>query len=378
MTLSKKFLSLFLIFTMAQSTFAFGLNGYMSDEEFFQECLYKDCSKKNQEFDINEVLDSNPYSYTAYEKSLYTCVREKRVCTQKELQAMREHEAELSGLSAKEFSKLLKSSPDSRQPGYFIPLSLTKEELILLAAGTSLGLVVFSQDEEIMDFIQEHKTVQTEMVETVGNLLGREAIIPIAAGSYFLGVVFKDGKLKQVGLLTVGAGLAAQIVTEAFKVGFSRKRPNENVGPYEFFEKGNKSFFSGHAVGAFSLATVIAETYKEKNWVPYVAYGLATLTAYARMHDHKHWASDVLAGAIMGHLITKATIRLLKNDSSAGGFSVYPTINPITGDFMINLEYSEKQKEAPFKCAKLPEGEDKIRACIEEAIARSEAKKPIF
>lgn len=378
MTLSKKFLSLFLVFTMTQSTFAFGLNGYMSDEEFFQECLYKDCSKKNQEFDINEVLDSNPYSYTAYEKSLYTCVREKRVCTQKELQAMREHEAELSGLSAKEFSKLLKSSPDSRQPGYFIPLSLTKEELILLAAGTSLGLVVFSQDEEIMDFIQEHKTVQTEMVETVGNLLGREAIIPIAAGSYFLGVVFKDGKLKQVGLLTVGAGLAAQIVTEAFKVGFSRKRPNENVGPYEFFEKGNKSFFSGHAVGAFSLATVIAETYKEKNWVPYVAYGLATLTAYARMHDHKHWASDVLAGAIMGHLITKATIRLLKNDSSAGGFSVYPTINPITGDFMINLEYSEKQKEAPFKCAKLPEGEDKIRACIEEAIARSEAKKPIF
>lgn len=378
MTLSKKFLSLFLVFTMAQSTFAFGLNGYMSDEEFFQECLYKDCSKKNQEFDINEVLDSNPYSYTAYEKSLYTCVREKRVCTQKELQAMREHEAELSGLSAKEFSKLLKSSPDSRHPGYFIPLSLTKEELILLAAGTSLGLVVFSQDEEIMDFIQEHKTVQTEMVETVGNLLGREAIIPIAAGSYFLGVVFKDGKLKQVGLLTVGAGLAAQIVTEAFKVGFSRKRPNENVGPYEFFEKGNKSFFSGHAVGAFSLATVIAETYKEKNWVPYVAYGLATLTAYARMHDHKHWASDVLAGAIMGHLITKATIRLLKNDSSAGGFSVYPIINPITGDFMINLEYSEKQKEAPFKCAKLPEGEDKIRACIEEAIARSEAKKPIF
>lgn len=363
---------------MVQSTFAFGLNGYVSDEEYFQECLYKDCSKKEQEFDINEVLDSNPYSYTAYEKSLYTCVREKRVCTQKELQAMREHEAELSGLSAKEFSQLLKKSPDANRPGYFIPLSLTKEELILLAAGTSLGLVVFSQDEEIMDFIQEHKTVQTEMVETVGNLLGREAIIPIAAGSYFLGVVFKDGKLKQVGLLTVGAGLAAQIVTEAFKVGFSRKRPNENMGPYEFFEKGNKSFFSGHTVGAFSLATVIAETYKEKNWVPYVAYGLATLTAYARMHDYKHWASDVLAGAIMGHLITKATIRLLKNDSSAGGFSVYPTINPITGDFMINLEYSEKQKEAPFKCAKLPEGEDKIRACIEEAIARSESKKPIL
>lgn len=376
MTLRKKIFSLFVAFSVIQSSFAFGPVRPISDEEYFQECLYKDCTKKKgKEIDINEILDSNPYSYTAYEKSLYTCVRERSSCSAQELRLINEHEASLSGLSAKEFSKLIKKSPDTiRHPGYFIPLSLTKEELILLAAGTSLGLVVFGQDQELMDFVQEHKTVQTEMVTTVGNLLGREAIIPIAAGSYFLGVVFKNGKLKQVGLLTVGAGLAAQIVTEAFKVGFSRKRPNENVGPYEFFAKGNKSFFSGHSVGAFSLATVIAETYKERKWVPYVAYGLATLTAYARMHDHKHWASDVLAGAVMGHLITKATIRLLKNDSSAGGFSVYPTINPITGDFMINLEYTEKQKQAPFKCAKMPNGEEKIRACIEEAIARSEAQ----
>lgn len=380
MTFRKKMFSLLISLSVLQSSFALDYTPVDNEMNFQDYCIFHDCSKgkKEMEFDINKVLDSNPYSYTAYEKSVYACVREKRVCTQEELQKISLHEADLNSLSAKEFSDLITKNPDMGHPGYFIPLSLTKEELIVLAAGTSLGLVVFNQDQELMDFVQDHKTVQTEMVTTVGNLLGREAIAPIAAGSYFLGVVFKNGKLKQVGLLTVAAGLASQIVTEAFKVGFSRKRPNEEAGPYAFFEKGNKSFFSGHAVGAFSLATVIAETYKEKKWVPYVAYGLATLTAYARMSDHKHWASDVLAGAIMGHLVTKATMRLIKNDSSAGGFSVYPSINPMNGEFMIYMEYSGKEKEAPLKCAKMPEGPEKIRACIEEAMDRSEAKKKIF
>lgn len=377
MTLRRKFFSVLTAFTVMQSSFALDSVTPVTAEINFQDyCLTHNCNKKNEEFDINEIMDSNPYSYASLEKSLYKCVNEKRVCTREELEKIEEHEQIKipNGLSAKEFSSLVTKNPDARHPGYFIPLSLTEKELLLLAAGTSLGLVVFNKDEELMDFVQDHKTVSTEMVTSVGNLLGREAIVPIAAGSYFLGVVLKNGKLKQVGLFTVAAGLAAQIVTEGFKVGFGRSRPNAEMGAYDFNGPG-KSFFSGHTVGAFSLATVIAETYKDKKWIPYVAYGLATLTAYSRMHDHKHWATDVLAGAVMGHLITKATMRLIKRDDAAGGFMVYPSINPMTGDYMINLEYSEKQKEAPFKCAKMPEGREKITACFEEAFARSEAKK---
>jgi len=376
--LRKNFLSILISFSVIQSSFALDYKPVGNDVNFQDYCLFNDCSKKEKEFDINEIMDNDPYSYTAYEKSLYSCVRQKRGCTQDELQKINVHEATQNGMSAKDFSTLISKNPDKEKPSYFIPLSLSKEELILLAAGTSLGLVVFNQDQELMDFVQDHKTITTEKVTSVGNLLGREAIIPIVAGSYFLGVVLKDGKLKQVGLLSVAAGLAAQIVTEGFKVGFSRKRPIADAGPYAFWQEGNKSFFSGHTVGAFSLATVIAETYKDNKIVPYVAYGLATLTAYSRMHDRKHWATDVLAGAIMGHLITKATIRLLNDDSSAGGFQIYPSINPMTGEIMVNLQYSEKEKERPFKCAKMPDGDAKIRACIEEAVARSDAKKSFF
>jgi membrane-associated phospholipid phosphatase len=370
--------TLLLSFSVMQSGFAQDYGTFRKDDDFFSYCSKHDCSKNQKEIDINEIMDNDPYSYTAYEKSLYSCVKQKRICSQDEMQKIQLHEASLQGMSAKDFSNLVSKNPDPEKPSYFIPLSLTKEELILLAAGTSLGLVVFNQDQELMDFVQDHKTVTTEKITSVGNLLGREAILPIVAGSYFLGVVLKDGKLKQVGLLSVAAGLAAQIVTEGFKVGFSRKRPIADAGPYAFYEKGNKSFFSGHSVGAFSLATVIAETYKDNKIIPYVAYGLATLTAYSRMHDRKHWATDVLAGAIMGHLITKATIRLMNNDSRAGGFQIYPSINPMNGDIMVNLEYSEKEKERPFKCATMPDGDAKVRACIEEAVARSDAKKKLF
>lgn len=375
MNFRKTISTLLLSFSVIQSGYAQDYKTVSVNEDFFSYCSTHDCSKSNKEIDINEILDNDPYSYTAYVKNLYSCTKGNRICSETEMQNIQLHEATQKGMSAKDFSKLIAKNPDPEKPSYFIPLSLTKEELILLAAGTSLGLVVFNQDQELMDFVQDNKTVMTEKVTSVGNLLGREAIIPIVAGSYFLGVVLKDGKLKQVGLLSVAAGLAAQIVTEGFKVGFSRKRPVADAGPYAFWEKGNKSFFSGHTVGAFSLATVIAETYKDNKIVPYVAYGLATLTAYSRMHDRKHWATDVLAGAIMGHLITKATIRLINSDSSAGGFQIYPSINPMTGDIMVNLEYSEKEKQRPFKCAKMPEGDAKIRACIEEAFARSEAKK---
>lgn len=258
------------------------------------------------------------------------------------------------------------------QKKYFIPLALSKSELITFAAATSLGLIAFENDQEIMDYIQDTKTEQTQKITNIGNLLGREAIVPVAAGSYFLGMVFKNGELKNVGLITVTAGLATQLVTEGFKKSFKRVRPNGEQGPYEFGVDGNNSFVSGHTSGAFSLATVISEIYKKDHaWVPYVAYGAAALTAYSRMHDEKHWASDVIGGAIVGHLVTKIVMKMHSGDDRDGGFMLYPSFDRETGTYMMHIEYVGKRKQSEFKCAKLPEGREKISACIEEAFERS-------
>lgn len=268
-------------------------------------------------------------------------------------------------LSHEEFQKLTREEKTQ----YFIPLDLSASDMTILAGALSLGVVVFPNDRELMDFVQDNKTETLGKIASIGNILGREGIAPIAAGAYFIGAVTNNGKLKKVGLFTVATGLATQIVTEAFKKSFQRKRPNASDSPYDFFEDGNNSFFSGHTSAAFSLATVIAEVYKDKPVVPYLAYGAAALTAYARMHDKKHWASDVLAGAIAGHLVTKILIRTIERKGT-GGLVVTPAVG--TDGAGVNVQWTPR-REIELQCSKSGfTGQELVRQCISEVFELSD------
>jgi hypothetical protein len=69
----------------------------------------------------------------------------------------------------------------------------------------------------------------------------------------------------------------------------------------EFFD-GGSSFPSGHAISAWSVATVIAEEYGPRHpAVRYGAYALATAVGISRYTGRKHFLSDVLAGSAMGY-----------------------------------------------------------------------------
>lgn len=258
----------------------------------------------------------------------------------------------------------------------FIPLSLTNSELLTLAAATSLGIVAFKNDQEIMDVVQRNRSQVTEPIATIGNFLGTGiAGAGIAAGSYFLGMYYKDNKLKQAGIFILGSSLATSIAVTAAKNTFGRERPTKGNGPYQFFQSGNKSFYSGHTTEAFTVATVISEMYKEDYpVVPYVAYGLAAITGYARMHDKAHWASDVIIGAVAGHLITKLAMNAMNgNKENRSGIQLYPGLDA-NGNFMLYLEWREREKEQPLKCSKMPEGMAKVEACLAEGFAKA-AKK---
>lgn len=277
------------------------------------------------------------------------------------------------GMSPNEFSKLLKKyDPELKQKGYFIPLGLKDKELLMLAASASLGLVLFPSDEATMDFVQDHKSEFTERIVKPTNENHKAILGGAAAGSYFLGVVMKDNKLVKAGLYVVTSQIATQIVTEGFKKTFGRARPNADMGSMAWGTPG-KSFFSGHSSGAWSFATVFAEIYKDNKVIPYLAYGVAALTSYGRLHDRKHFLSDVFYGAVAGHLITKMVMRMHEKDDSAGGLMVFPSFNPETGTFMVNFEYQKRRKKnTKLHCAKMPDGPEKIEACIYEAFLRSQ------
>jgi membrane-associated phospholipid phosphatase len=68
-----------------------------------------------------------------------------------------------------------------------------------------------------------------------------------------------------------------------------------------------RSFPSGHATSAFVSATFLHEEYKDVSlWYSVAGYSIATATGVIRMMNNKHWLSDVLVGAGIGILTTKA------------------------------------------------------------------------
>lgn len=70
---------------------------------------------------------------------------------------------------------------------------------------------------------------------------------------------------------------------------------------------GFNSFPSGHTTTAFAAAEFLHQEYKNKSiWYSIAGYTVATTTGLLRMYNNKHWLSDVVAGAGIGILATKA------------------------------------------------------------------------
>jgi hypothetical protein len=67
------------------------------------------------------------------------------------------------------------------------------------------------------------------------------------------------------------------------------------------------SFPSGHTIAAFAGAEFLTQEYSDKSVIyPIIGYTIAATTGVFRMYNRDHWFSDVVAGAGIGMLSTKA------------------------------------------------------------------------
>lgn len=135
---------------------------------------------------------------------------------------------------------------------------------------------------------------------------------------YVAGLARRDAKMQRTALLSGEAVADAEILTTVLKDIDRRVRPITfpRSGNYwdSWFEskgsglRGNGSFPSGHAIAAFSIATVVAHRYRTHRWVPYVAYGMAGLVGFSRLSLSAHFASDVFVGAALGYSISRFAV----------------------------------------------------------------------
>jgi membrane-associated phospholipid phosphatase len=136
------------------------------------------------------------------------------------------------------------------------------------------------------------------------------ATLAVPASLLSVGLLRRASYTQQTALLAGEAVADTEILTTALKAVDRRLRPSDVPAHSGFtdtwFEQGraNGSFPSGHSIAAFSVATVIAERYRNHRWVPYAAYAAAALIGFSRISLQSHFSSDVFMGAALGYSIT--------------------------------------------------------------------------
>lgn len=198
-------------------------------------------------------------------------------------------------------------------------------------AGLVLGATggLFLLDDEIRDFIQDERSTTTDDIASVFEPFGNGGYtFGGLVGFYLYGRVFENSKAERTALLAVESFAVTGLFTFALKFSTGRVRPQsaQNSREWNGPNLDDVSFPSGHTSSAFSIATVLASEYKNKPWVPPVAYGLATLTALSRLNDNKHWASDVFLGGALGYFIAKTVLKLHSNKKGRH-YTIYPRLS---------------------------------------------------
>jgi hypothetical protein len=157
-----------------------------------------------------------------------------------------------------------------------------------------------------------------------------------------------DDRLSEASSLATESLLNAGIWIEILKLATARVRPGQTDAG-SFFHYGsqqNGSFPSGHAMGAFSVASVFAESYPDKRWVPWLSYGMATLVAGSRLALGRHFPGDVLVGAVLGSSIGRGVVARSgeeggqDRDRGRGRGTIVPVVGPEARGVGVGWAYS--------------------------------------
>lgn len=180
-------------------------------------------------------------------------------------------------------------------------------DFLTLAAVSGTGLFLFAFDQDIRVWAQDHRTPASDKAASFFELLGNGGVlIGISAAVYAAGEIGDEVAWRKTALLSLESLAAASILDWTIKMVSGRARPSTDESSRSFhpfsFKNSHWSFPSGHAVASFAVATVVAEQTKGP-LVDVLVYGLAALAGISRIHENKHWASDVFIGSALGYFV---------------------------------------------------------------------------
>lgn len=194
-------------------------------------------------------------------------------------------------------------------------------------AGVALALVggTMLLDETARDAVGATSSNATNSVADALEPLGAEYSWGVLGAFYLSGRYLRNDRAAAVARDGLTSSLiAAGAITPLLKIAVGRSRPSQTEGTFISGE-GGRSFPSGHTTQAFAIASVIASHYRSP-WVKAGAYGLAGAVGWARMENDAHYASDVVAGALIGTIVGRTVVRL--NGSDRLALEASPSLDP--------------------------------------------------
>lgn len=154
----------------------------------------------------------------------------------------------------------------------------------------------------------------------------RYTAIAIPSALYLGGLAFGSEKVRTTGRLLFESMLLTFVVNHSTKIIAGRARPflNQGNSDFRFFEMNDdyQSFPSGHTAAAFTIATVLSDRINNV-FASTALYLLAAGTATQRIIQDRHWFSDVVIGAMVGTLCSKAVLSASEREA----FWVYSNTN---------------------------------------------------
>jgi membrane-associated phospholipid phosphatase len=190
--------------------------------------------------------------------------------------------------------------------------------ITLLIGGTVLLTGV---DHSIQTEILKDRSLTKSGLLKFGEFYGSSRAYQISALSLGLyGLAANDDKALRIGIEVFESCLIVENLISVSKRVFGRMRPYAGQGPYKFdplsFRSNSENALpSGHAALAFSLSSVIA-AHTDDLFLKALIFTPAVVTAFSRVYQNLHWASDVFLGGMIGYLIGNYLVDKHNNNNS--------------------------------------------------------------
>src|SRR3954466_11749579 len=171
------------------------------------------------------------------------------------------------------------------------------ENAYIATIGGGLALAAHPLDSGVNGRLQSHDDAVDDAF-AAGQYIGKTPEqIALSLGTYVFGRAFDQPKVSHFGMDLIQAQLITELLVEPIKFATGRERPDGS---------NHQSFPSGHAAVTFPTATVLE---RPLGWRKgRLGYTIASYVAASRLHDNRHYLSDVIFGAAVGSIAGRTVV----------------------------------------------------------------------